>query len=57
MNVLDYCAGGGGKALALYDAIGGSGSVVAHDIAMVRMNDLPRARSQSGCSNPYCRAV
>ncbi len=41
MQVLDYCAGGGGKSLALYDMIDGRGQVVAHDIASVRMNDLP----------------
>jgi len=48
MNVLDYCAGGGGKALALYDAIEGKGSVVAHDIASVRMNDLPARAARAG---------
>ena len=48
MDVLDYCAGGGGKALALYDAIGGKGSVVAHDIAAVRMNDLPARAARAG---------
>lgn len=41
MDVLDYCAGGGGKSLALYDQIRGDGRIVAHDIAPVRMNDLP----------------
>ncbi len=38
-RVLDYCAGGGGKALAfadLYDA-----AIFAHDIAPKRMADLP----------------
>lgn len=48
MNVLDYCAGGGGKALALYDAIQGQGRVVAHDIATVRMNDLPVRAARAG---------
>lgn len=48
MKVLDYCAGGGGKSLALYDAIGGNGSVVAHDIATVRMNDLPVRAARAG---------
>ena len=48
MRVLDYCAGGGGKALALYDAIKGRGQVVAHDIATVRMNDLPVRAARAG---------
>ncbi len=48
MRVLDYCAGGGGKALALFDAINGDGSVVAHDIATVRMNDLPARAARAG---------
>jgi len=48
MNVLDYCAGGGGKALALYDAVGPTGHVTAHDIATVRMNDLPARAARSG---------
>jgi len=47
-KVLDYCAGGGGKALALFDAIKGQGAVVAHDIATVRMNDLPARAARAG---------
>lgn len=39
MRVLDYCAGGGGKALALAAQAGVE--VVAHDIAPQRMRDLP----------------
>lgn len=48
MRVLDYCAGGGGKALALHDAMGGTGTVVAHDIAQIRMNDLPKRAARAG---------
>ncbi len=48
MRVLDYCAGGGGKALALYAEICGDGGVVAHDIATVRMNDLPARAARAG---------
>lgn len=48
MQILDYCAGGGGKTLALYDAIKGVGSVTAHDIATVRMNDLPVRAARAG---------
>jgi len=39
---------GGGKALALFDAIKGQGAVVAHDIATVRMNDLPARAARAG---------
>ncbi|WP_164658861.1 RsmB/NOP family class I SAM-dependent RNA methyltransferase [Tropicibacter sp. Alg240-R139] len=39
MRVLDYCAGGGGKALAM--AAHAGVEVVAHDVAPQRMRDLP----------------
>ena len=38
-RVLDYCAGGGGKALAI--AARGANAVFAHDIDVGRMRDLP----------------
>lgn len=46
MRVLDYCAGGGGKALALaaYDGV----LVVAHDIAPQRMKDIPKRAARAG---------
>lgn len=43
MRVLDFCAGGGGKALAI--ATAADVTVFAHDAAPQRMRDLP-ARSQ-----------
>jgi len=43
-TVLDYCAGGGGKALALAAAMGGAGQLIAHDVAPARLAALgPRA--------------
>ena len=45
-KVLDYCAGGGGKSLALADLHGAS--VTAHDIAFDRMKDLPDRASRTG---------
>ncbi|KJZ20019.1 RsmB/NOP family class I SAM-dependent RNA methyltransferase [Loktanella sp. S4079] len=45
-RVLDYCAGGGGKALAfadIYDA-----QVFAHDIAPQRMKDIPERAARAG---------
>ncbi len=45
-RVLDYCAGGGGKALALADMC--DCQVVAHDIAPDRMKDLPARADRAG---------
>ena len=44
MDVLDYCAGGGGKTLALAAAMENSGTLVAADIAQERLKSL-RARA------------
>ncbi len=45
-RVLDYCAGGGGKALAL--AAGGAANVTAHDSDVSRMEDIPVRAKRSG---------
>ena len=45
-RVLDYCAGGGGKTLAL--AARGLGRIVAHDAAPERMRDLPARAARAG---------
>ncbi|MDP5084435.1 MAG: RsmB/NOP family class I SAM-dependent RNA methyltransferase [Yoonia sp.] len=45
-RILDYCAGGGGKALAFADQH--EGPVFAHDIAPVRMRDLPVRAARAG---------
>ena len=45
-RVLDYCAGGGGKALAL--AAGGARNVTAHDSDVSRMEDIPVRAKRSG---------
>lgn len=45
-EVLDYCAGGGGKALAL--AAAGAGRIVAHDANRARMKDLPARAARAG---------
>ena len=45
-SVLDYCAGGGGKSLAL--AAGGAGRVTAHDADPRRMADLPKRALRAG---------
>ena len=45
-RVLDYCAGGGGKALALADRH--DARIFAHDIAPKRMRDLPQRATRAG---------
>lgn len=50
-SVIDYCAGAGGKSLALSVFMGGKGQVFAHDIDRRRMADLwPRVK-RSGAHN------
>ncbi len=46
MRVLDYCAGGGGKALALAARTGVR--VYAHDINEARMQDIPTRAERAG---------
>lgn len=45
-RVLDYCAGGGGKALGIADQF--AAQVFAHDIAPQRMNDLGARAARAG---------
>jgi len=47
MRVLDYCAGGGGKALALAGRQPGL-SITAHDADFNRMRDLPARAARAG---------
>lgn len=48
MNVLDYCAGGGGKTLALAAEMQGRGQIFAHDANPLRMKDLPERARRAG---------
>jgi 16S rRNA (cytosine967-C5)-methyltransferase len=48
MCVLDYCAGGGGKTLALAAAMEGRGRLLAHDANVGRMSDLPERARRAG---------
>jgi len=48
MNVLDYCAGGGGKTLALAAEMQGQGQIYAHDANPLRMKDLPERARRAG---------
>jgi 16S rRNA (cytosine967-C5)-methyltransferase len=47
-KVLDYCAGGGGKALAI--AARADLKVTAHDISAARMRDIPERSRRAGVS-------
>lgn len=45
-KILDFCAGGGGKSLAM--AARGGAQVMAHDIQPARMKDLPARAARAG---------
>ncbi len=47
-RVLDFCAGGGGKTLALGADMGGEGEILAHDVDPGRMADLPARAARAG---------
>jgi 16S rRNA (cytosine967-C5)-methyltransferase len=47
-TVLDFCAGGGGKTLALAAAMAGRGRLLAHDAGPRRMRDLPARAARAG---------
>jgi 16S rRNA (cytosine967-C5)-methyltransferase len=49
-TVLDLCAGGGGKTLALAAAMRGRGRLVAHDIAPRRIAPLPARADRAGAA-------
>ena len=51
MQVLDYCAGGGGKTLCLADAMGGKGRIVAMDIDERRLNKAKPRFKRAGVSD------
>jgi 16S rRNA (cytosine967-C5)-methyltransferase len=48
MTVLDYCTGGGGKALAIAAAMRGEGRLLAWDMNRRRMKDLPERVRRAG---------
>ena len=48
MTVLDYCAGGGGKTLALAAELAGRGRLIAWDANPRRMADLPERARRAG---------
>ncbi len=50
MRVLDYCAGGGGKTLALAALMEQKGTLLAHDVNPARMKDLPERARRAGAT-------
>ena len=46
--VIDYCAGAGGKALALAALMDNKGVIFAHDAVAARMKDLPQRARRAG---------
>jgi len=48
--VLDYCAGGGGKTLALAAMMQNEGRLLAHDVDPARMADLPQRAARAGAT-------
>ena len=57
MQVLDYCAGGGGKALALAAAMANEGRIVATDTDAGRLASLPRRAERAGATIIECREI
>jgi len=52
VRVLDYCAGGGGKTLALAARL--DGDWFAHDVSARRMSDLPARATRAGVDVRLC---
>ena len=50
MTVVDLCAGGGGKTLALASAMAGEGRLVAADTDKRRLSQLPQRAERAGAS-------
>ncbi len=50
-TVVDYCAGGGGKALAIAALLDGKGQVFAHDVAPKRLESLARRADRAKARN------
>ncbi len=56
LQVLDYCAGGGGKTLALAAAMGNSGQIYAYDSEARRLADTIRRADRAGVRNLQIRS-
>jgi 16S rRNA (cytosine967-C5)-methyltransferase len=56
LQVLDFCAGGGGKTLALAAAMGNTGQIYAYDSDARRMTDLIPRAERAGVRNLQVRS-
>jgi 16S rRNA (cytosine967-C5)-methyltransferase len=56
LRVLDFCAGGGGKTLALAAAMGGEGRLYAYDSDARRLTDTVRRSLRAGVTNLEVRS-
>ncbi|GGE96909.1 RsmB/NOP family class I SAM-dependent RNA methyltransferase [Stappia taiwanensis] len=54
-QVLDYCAGGGGKTLALAGELGNRGQIYAHDALKLRLAPIYERLQRSGARNVQVR--
>ncbi|MGK5084824.1 hypothetical protein WDW37_16165 [Bdellovibrionota bacterium FG-1] len=50
-NVVDACAGAGGKSLAIADALGGKGRIYAYDTSAPKLQALRRRATRAGVTN------
>lgn len=57
MKVLDFCAGGGGKTLALAATMENSGTLVATDVAERRLKHAKVRLRRAGVTNTECRVL
>lgn len=51
MKVTDFCAGAGGKTLALADAMAGKGTIYACDIHERRLGEMPKRLKRAGVAD------
>jgi 16S rRNA (cytosine967-C5)-methyltransferase len=56
LRILDYCAGGGGKTLALAAAMGGEGQLYAYDSDARRLTDTVRRAQRAAVTNLQVRS-
>ena len=55
-QVLDYCAGGGGKSLALAAAMGNTGQIYAYDSDLRRLSEVVKRADRAGVRNLQIRS-
>ncbi|MDI9350266.1 MAG: RsmB/NOP family class I SAM-dependent RNA methyltransferase [Candidatus Symbiobacter sp.] len=56
-SVLDYCAGAGGKTLALAAQMGNRGKIIAADLSAKRLERAQKRLRRAGVHNVECRAL